>query len=81
MSPMGTEETARRRMALLAFGACGLLGLAVYATVGRALVGDRVHLPNEADSPRLHAKSFSIRSVRREAAGAVPGLQAQPDLR
>jgi hypothetical protein len=65
-------------MALLAFGAFGLLGLAVYATVGRALVGERFHLPNEADSPRLHGKSFSIRSVGGRPPVLFPGSKPSP---
>jgi hypothetical protein len=71
---MGTEEKARRRMALLAFGACALLGLAVYATVGRALVGDRA--PRKGTGG-LHAKSFSIRSGEKPPA-LHPGSRPSP---
>jgi hypothetical protein len=72
---MGMEEKARRRMALLAFGACALLGLAVYETAGRALVGDR--LPRKGTG-RLHAKSFSIRSAGEKPPALLPGSRPSP---
>lgn len=75
---MGVEEKARRRMALLALGACGLLGLAVYATVGRALVGDRSLAAKEGTAPRLHAKSFSIRSSGERPPALLPGSRPSP---
>jgi hypothetical protein len=73
---MGMEEKARRRMALLAFGTCALLGLAVYATVGRALVGDRALRKGAA--PRLHAKSFSIGSSSKKPPALLPGSSPSP---
>jgi hypothetical protein len=73
---MGMEEKARRRMALLAFGACALLGLAVYATVGRALVGDRA--PRKGTAPPLHVKSFSIRSSGEKPPALLPGSRPSP---
>jgi hypothetical protein len=73
---MGTEEKARHRMALLAFGACALFGLAAYATVGRALVGDRA--PRKGTAPRLHAKSFSIRSSGVRPPALLPGSSPSP---
>jgi hypothetical protein len=73
---MGMEGKARRRMALLAFGACALLGLVVYATVGRALVGDRA--PRKGTGPRLHAKSFSIGSAGKKPPALLPGSRPSP---
>jgi hypothetical protein len=70
------EEKARRRMVLLAFGAWALLGLAVYATVGRALVGDWV--PRTGTGPRLHAKSFSIRNAGGKPPALLPGSRPSP---
>jgi hypothetical protein len=75
---MGMEEKARRRMALLAFGACALLGLAVYATVGRALVGDQFRVPRKGTAPRLHARSFSIRSSGEKLPALLPGSRPSP---
>jgi hypothetical protein len=72
------EEKARRRMAFLAFGACGLLGLAVYATVGRALVGDQLRVPKKGTAPRLHAQSFLIASSGEKPPALFPGSGPSP---
>jgi hypothetical protein len=63
-------------MALLAFGACALLGLALYTTVGRALVGDRA--PRKGSAPGLHAKSFSIGSAGKKPPALHPGSRPSP---
>jgi hypothetical protein len=74
---MGMEEKARRRMALLAFAACGLLGLTLYAAVGSAL-GDQSRVPEKGTAPRLHAKSLSIGSSGAKPLALFPGSRPSP---